>query len=296
MQPGEVWSETYLVAEWWPLKNNPELGPAKVPIHRVTKILNYDAGDVKYPLQEYREAHEMLLSLKAVDKERLEYYGGSASRETDQPPPQVPDDPNQLGVGTGSESETEKIDEALDWLQNPPEGAKEDRRGQGETLITGQKVRKYKGSRRPPGIEPYVWARLLTTKERKELIDEYETYLKGLREASRAGEPADIVVDPVGGPVVLGEGAASASAAAARTKQGRGRAIRETEQPSSSSRGKVVVINGSEKVPDLARATKGAVVILSLTGSVYPDEDGTAVRERIPMTIPSNTERTICPG
>ena len=85
-----------------------------MPIHRVTTILNFDAGDIKYPLQEYREAHEMLLSLKAVDQERLEYYGGRASRETDQPPPQVPDDPNQLGVGIGSESETEKIDEALD--------------------------------------------------------------------------------------------------------------------------------------------------------------------------------------
>ena len=36
MQPGELWSGTYLVAEWWTLKNNPELRPAKVPIHRIT--------------------------------------------------------------------------------------------------------------------------------------------------------------------------------------------------------------------------------------------------------------------
>ena len=155
----------------------------------------------------------MLLSLKAADSDRaLEFQ-----KETDGVPA-PPDDPNQLGIDTGTDSEAEKIDEALDWLQNPPERAKEDKRGQGETLITGQKVRKYKGSTRPPGIEPYVWARLLTTKERKEPIDEYETYLKGLRAASQAGEPADLVVEPVSGPVVLGKEAASASAAASSAK------------------------------------------------------------------------------
>ena len=102
-----------------------------------------------------------------------------------------------------------------------------------DTLITGQKVRKYMGSTIPPGIEPYVWARLLTTKERKELVDEYETYLRGLRAASQAGEPADLVVEPVSGPVVLGKEAASASAAVAPQKKGRGRASRETDQPCS---------------------------------------------------------------
>ena len=93
-----------------PLKNNPELGPAKVPVHRITCVLNFDAGNAKFPLQDYREAHDMLLSLKAADSDRaLE-----SQKETDGVPA-LPDDPNQLGGDTGTDSEAEKIDEALDW-------------------------------------------------------------------------------------------------------------------------------------------------------------------------------------
>ena len=72
-------------------------------------------------------------------------------------------------------------------------GRQEDKLGQGEVLPYGRTVRKYKGSRRPPGIDPDVWARLFTTQERKRLIDEYQAYLDGLKEARASGTPAELV-------------------------------------------------------------------------------------------------------
>ena len=75
-------------------------------------------------------------------------------------------------------------------------GPQEDMRGKGEVLPDGRVVRAWKGSSRVPGIDPDVWAKLYTTKEKRELIEAYEKYLKGVKAAKAGGEPPDLVDPP----------------------------------------------------------------------------------------------------
>ena len=85
-------------------------------------------------------------------------------------------------------------EEDMAWLVGAENvGVPEDRRGKGESQITGRKVRKYSGSTRPPGIDPQVWFKVLKAKDRKQLIDQYEAYLAKLQEAHKKGEPPDLV-------------------------------------------------------------------------------------------------------
>ena len=56
-------------------------------------------------------------------------------------------------------------------------------RGAGEEDVFGRRVRKYKGSSRPPGIDPTVWSRMYTPKEKKKAIEEY------LASLERTGDP-----------------------------------------------------------------------------------------------------------
>ena len=50
------------------------------------------------------------------------------------------------------------------------------------------KVRRYRGTSRPPGIHPDMWNKVLTAKERKLLAAEYEEKLRREREGA-AGQP-----------------------------------------------------------------------------------------------------------
>ena len=84
----------------------------------------------------------------------------------------------------------------MSWVGVYGQGPKEDLRGKGEVLPSGV-IRPYTGSRRPPGIDSDVWAKLFNTKERRELINAYECYIKGVRDTRAEGlVPAD-TVDPV---------------------------------------------------------------------------------------------------
>ena len=72
-------------------------------------------------------------------------------------------------------------------------------RCKGEVLPDGRIVRPYKGSLRPPGIDPDVWARLFTTRERQQLINDYEQYVKGIMKEKEAGNPPEVAADLAGG-------------------------------------------------------------------------------------------------
>ena len=73
-------------------------------------------------------------------------------------------------------------EEDMAWLVGAENvGVPEDRRGKGETQITGRKVRKYVGSKRPPGIDPQVWFKVLKARDRERLIKQYEDYVAKLQ-------------------------------------------------------------------------------------------------------------------
>ena len=46
------------------------------------------------------------------------------------------------------------------------------------STLTGRKIRKYSGSTRPEGIDPYMWSHFASAKERKEAKELYEAELK----------------------------------------------------------------------------------------------------------------------
>ena len=87
----------------------------------------------------------------------------------------------------------------LEWAYAAPEETeRRDTRGEGEITGTGRRVRKYGGSRRPPGIDPDLWASRLifSDKEKRQAIAQYEAYLKGRKADLDKGEPADITRFP----------------------------------------------------------------------------------------------------
>ena len=55
------------------------------------------------------------------------------------------------------------------------------------STLTGRKIRKYSGSTRPEGIDPYIWSHFASAKERKEARELYEAELKAKGEAGKDG-------------------------------------------------------------------------------------------------------------
>ena len=109
------------------------------------------------------------------------------SEETSHAPGQI--DPPGGGSAESREEATapgvdrpeSEMPEGFDWVGMFGAGPQEDMRGKGEVLPDGRVVRAWKGSSRVPGIDPDVWAKLYTTKEKRELIEAYEKYLKGVK-------------------------------------------------------------------------------------------------------------------
>ena len=63
-----------------------------------------------------------------------------------------------------------------------------------EATPDGREVRKWKGSTRVPGIDPDVWSKLYTIKDRGRITEEYERYLQGARLNAAANDlPVDLV-------------------------------------------------------------------------------------------------------
>ena len=61
-----------------------------------------------------------------------------------------------------------------------------DLRGQGGLTQGGRKVRPYKGSTRPPHVDPVVWEQFYTKKDKQQCIKEY---LDSLRVSGALAEP-----------------------------------------------------------------------------------------------------------
>ena len=68
---------------------------------------------------------------------------------------------------------------------------------------TGRVVRRRTGSQRPSGIDPDVWAKFYTIKDRAKVVKEYGHYLAAVKAAVEAGESPDSVPVPAY-PAVLG--------------------------------------------------------------------------------------------
>ena len=68
----------------------------------------------------------------------------------------------------------------------PPALPVEDVRGQAGVTPQGTVVRGYKGSKRPPDIDPYVWT-MYTRKQRADEVARYEKELETRRKSQQAG-------------------------------------------------------------------------------------------------------------
>ena len=147
MQPGGRWSGDYLVVEFARLRESPNTEPGSAKIHRVAEVMNVDFGKFVFPLGEYRLAKEA----EVVVTTEVPEQGGST--------------PGQIPVLTEPQDSSRKREaEAPGGLG----AGRPDLRGQGG-VVDGRPVRRYKGSKRPPYIDPDVWSQLLSPKEREEL-------------------------------------------------------------------------------------------------------------------------------
>ncbi len=84
-----------------------------------------------------------------------------------------------------------------------------DMRGTGDIGPTGRKTSAWAGSKRPPGIDPEVWARLHRKKQKAQMSKQYEDWLEQRREALKAGSAAG------SGSAAAGPGESPSPAAAA---------------------------------------------------------------------------------
>ena len=151
VQPGGLWSGDYLVVDWEILQQHPDATPGQCRIHRVSDIF-CDVAKFEFPLAEYRKIEERVVKLpRDVRAESPKQKPAYAPGQID-PPGDVSGPPQGEANASG-----------LDWVGLFGAGPQDDMRGKGEVLPHGRTVRPWKGSKRPPGIDPDVWARLFTT-------------------------------------------------------------------------------------------------------------------------------------
>ena len=184
------------MVDWEHLQSHPNATPGQCRIHRTSDVF-YDAGKTEFPLAQYRKVEERLVKLpcerRLTDADPIAYAPGQID------PPGF-EATQAASDGTG-----------LSWVGVYGEGPKEDLRGKGEVLPSGV-IRPYMGTRRPPGIDSDVWAKLLNTKVRCELVNAYECYLKGVKDTRAEGSVPPDTVEPTAP-------AAKAAAASPSTKK-----------------------------------------------------------------------------
>ena len=193
IQPGCLWSGDYLVVDWEKLQSNPDATPGQCRRHRTSTIVNHDPGKAEFPLANYRAMQERLVKIPSVVE---------SEKSTSAFPGQL--DPDVDGEAA-EQSAGESGDDLFGWVGGGDGEPKEDLRGRGEVHPDGRTVRKWAGSSRPPGIDSDVWHRLYTASEKKQLIREYEDYLKGVKRDMDAGVPADTSRAAAGKPTVRPE-------------------------------------------------------------------------------------------
>ena len=173
-QPGELWSGDYLVLEWESIRCQPDAPPSKCRISRVGELFNVQADEKVFPLAVYREKEE--LRVIAPDSAKGATGDGEPSQLDEVPDPAGTPEPRSTDApGAPIDEDTEEgtaravpdspeapifpSEDPLAWAVTVPDGQeRRDTRGEGEVTGIGRKVRKYKGSKRPPGIDPEVWS------------------------------------------------------------------------------------------------------------------------------------------
>ena len=115
------------------------------------------------------------------------------------------------------------------------------------------KVRRYKGTTRPPGIHPQIWSKVFTNKERKQAAEEYEEELR----FERAG------YGPAGGSGSSSLGGAPAAPSVAKSDvnpgllefySSRGSVFRELASQNEMAYTQVSEQNGAVSQDDVRRA------------------------------------------
>ena len=183
-----MWAGSYYVVEWETLRRKPSAKPSQCRIYEVEEIFNFNPASIRFPLAEYRE--ELQLRVCSSSDEEPNPVTTAIPDvlpfpvEGGKPQPAVTAGPEQSGSvdsavpvkftdsavtpRSPSAAEADPLapdskkdgEEDMAWLVGAENvGVPEDRRGKGETQITGRKVRKYVGSKRPPGIDPKFGSR-----------------------------------------------------------------------------------------------------------------------------------------
>ena len=157
--------------DWETLQYYPDAKPGQCRIHRVPEVF-CDLANLEYPLAEYRKIEQKMVRVPrdAVPKEKDTAH---APGQID-PPGGGSAESREEAAAPGVDRPESEMPQGLDWVGMFGAGPQEDMRGKGEVLPDGRVVRAWKGSSRVPGIDPDVWARLYTTKEKRALIEAYE--------------------------------------------------------------------------------------------------------------------------
>ena len=168
--PGGLHTGDYLIADYAALKNNIDAGINQVKVHRVKEVVTSVVGSYQFPIAELRRESELkgvnfdapieVPDVVADEPDAAEYIGQIEDEENFQQ--------DEVASGSGG-PDAAPAEEAPHPKGSTPAGGS-DERGKGE-VVDGRKVRKYKGSTRPPGIMPEFWQRA-TLKDRGEAIAE----------------------------------------------------------------------------------------------------------------------------
>jgi len=164
VQPGGRWTGDYLVVEFEALRYSPDLPPSSCKVHRTSEVVNFKPTALHFPLADYRRLEEKTVLVDPPAPEKQTSDADAPGQIDLVPRDPVEPTPSDTTGGRPLSGEAPAADGADD------EGV--DTRGAGGT-VGSRKVRAYKGSTRPPNVDPDAWALLYTPKDRERLIAEY---------------------------------------------------------------------------------------------------------------------------
>ena len=127
-----------------PFQENPDIEPKHVKVYRIKEVVFNRLEPLRFPLAEHR-----------VNMRRI----GDTVPCFDPlvVPCPLPSSSSVPAPGNGEQ----------------PEDDRTDKRGQGGTALSGRVTRPYKGSTRPPNIDPDVWNKMFTLGDKRKAVEEY---------------------------------------------------------------------------------------------------------------------------
>ena len=163
-QPGGLWSGDFIVADFAAFQEDPDIQPGShaCSISRTKEVVVPGKHEpIIFPLADFREKERV-----AVMHHAPGLFNADASIDAE---PQIVD--NRATAGNGAPIVT---------------GDGIDHRGEGD-VVGGQKIRKYKGSSRPPHIHSEVWAHVYSATDKRAAVRDY---LKQIEKAPKPAVPA----------------------------------------------------------------------------------------------------------